>query len=234
MRAPPEIVISGISGRFPESENLQVFIDHLLSNKNLISNNDHRFKSGIYGLPKGFGTLQNIDKFDADFFGLLPKQADHMDPQLRMGLETTYEAMFDAGVNPSDERGTRTGVFTAVISHESTYLWCREPYRLDGGNLIGSLGSMLPNRISYCFDFNGPSANYDTACSSSFFALDAAVTAIQTGKCDAAVVMSACLIFDPVQSLMRDQAGMLAKDAKPCSFDPDGMHTKYSLTHVVI
>lgn len=97
MHLDEEIVISGISGKFPESGNIAEFRDNLLNNANLVTINERRFKAGVYGIPSGFGALKEIDKFDADFFHVLPKQAAKMDPQLRMMMETVHEAMMDSG-----------------------------------------------------------------------------------------------------------------------------------------
>ena len=94
-----DIVISGISGRFPESSNMAEFRDNLLNNVNMVTINDRRFKPGLHGIPEGFGSLKELDRFDADFFGVHPKQARRMDPQLRILLETTYEAIQDAGMS---------------------------------------------------------------------------------------------------------------------------------------
>jgi fatty acid synthase len=92
-----EIVISGISGRFPESGDMGEFRENLFGHVNMVTENERRFKSGIYGIPRGFGALKEIDKFDADFFQVNAKQAARMDPQLRIMLEATYEAIQDAG-----------------------------------------------------------------------------------------------------------------------------------------
>jgi fatty acid synthase len=93
-----EIVISGISGRFPESSNIKEFEENLLKNVNMVTVNDRRFAPGLYGIPEGFGTLLEIDKFDSQFFGISPVEGRRMDPQLRMALEVSYEAMVDAGM----------------------------------------------------------------------------------------------------------------------------------------
>jgi hypothetical protein len=92
-----ELVISGISGKFPESANMEEFRENLYGHVNMVTVNERRFKAGLHGIPKGFGALKEIDKFDADFFQIHQKQADRMDPQLRMMLEATYEALQDAG-----------------------------------------------------------------------------------------------------------------------------------------
>jgi acyl transferase domain-containing protein len=92
-----DIVISGISGRFPESSNIQEFEENLLKNVDMVTVNDRRFTSGLYGIPEGFGALKEIDKCDSQFFGISPVEGRRMDPQLRMALEVSYEAMVDAG-----------------------------------------------------------------------------------------------------------------------------------------
>jgi hypothetical protein len=92
------IVISGISGRFPESANFKEFQENLFNHTNMVTVNERRFKPGLYGIPEGFGTLKELDKFDAEFFKILPNQAQRMDPQLRLAMETTYESIIDAGM----------------------------------------------------------------------------------------------------------------------------------------
>jgi fatty acid synthase len=92
-----EIVISGFSGRFPESGSYKEFQENLFNHVNMVTVNERRFKPGLYGIPQGFGTLKELDRFDAEFFKILPNQAQRMDPQLRIAMETTYEAMLDAG-----------------------------------------------------------------------------------------------------------------------------------------
>ena len=217
-----EIVISGISGRFPESTDMNEFMANLLQHVNMVTVNDRRFKPGLYGIPPGFGTLKEIDRFDADAFGMLPSHVRKTDPQLRMTLETTFEAMADAGVNPADERGSRTGVFLGLCTAESLTLLSSDPNRIDGLALIGCSASMFANRVSYAFDFKGPSCAYDTACSTSAFALEAAVSAMRAGKCEAAIVTASTLILTPTGNVQFDQLGMLSKDSACKSFDKSG------------
>ncbi|CAG7826501.1 unnamed protein product [Allacma fusca] len=103
-----EIAISGISARLPESDNLQEFQDNLFQGVDMITDDGRRWSPGLHGLPARSGKLKELDKFDATFFGVHAKQANFMDPQLRMLLELTYEAILDAGVNPTTIRGSRT------------------------------------------------------------------------------------------------------------------------------
>lgn len=78
-----------------------------------------------------------------------------MDPQLRLMLELTHEALIDAGVNPVEVRGSKTGVFVGVSSSESEEFWTMDPDQVNGYGLTGCARSMFSNRISYTFDFNG-------------------------------------------------------------------------------
>ena len=92
-----DIVISGISGRFPESDNVDELAENLLNHVDMITEDERRWPIGLYGLPSRAGKIKDLSKFDAQFFGVHGKQANLMDPQARMLLELTYEAICDAG-----------------------------------------------------------------------------------------------------------------------------------------
>merc|ERR1712089_104211 len=134
-------------------------------------------------------------------FGVHPKQAHAMDPQLRMMLEVVYEAITDAGVNPVSVRGSRTGVFLGCSASESHDAWSADLENIVGYEMTGCTRSMFANRISYFFDFKGPSFAIDTACSSSLLALDQALRSIRSGQCDSAVVGGCSLCLNPPTSL---------------------------------
>ena len=97
MRHMQNIVISGVSGRFPQCDNIDQLRDQLLSNNDMLSNNANRWPQSLYGLPSRTGILNEIDKFDAAFFGINKDQANNMDPQCRILLELAIEAVLDAG-----------------------------------------------------------------------------------------------------------------------------------------
>lgn len=120
-----ENVMYYLLGRFPESSNMEEFKENLMKGVDMITEDDRRWPLGIYGLPLGTGKLKDITSFDASFFGIHPKQADMMDPQLRMMLETTFEAIVDAGINPVTIRGSKTGVFIGASTSESEGYWAR-------------------------------------------------------------------------------------------------------------
>ncbi len=93
-----DIVISGVAGRFPESDSIDELRDNLYNNVDMITEDERRWPLGLYGLPTRSGKIKDLTKFDAQFFGVHGKQANLMDPQARLLLELTYEAIADAGM----------------------------------------------------------------------------------------------------------------------------------------
>ncbi len=92
-----EIVISGISGRFPEADNIDELKTNLYEHVDMITADERRWPQGLYGLPSRTGKIKDLSLFDAQFFGVHGKQANNMDPQARLLLELTHEAIVDAG-----------------------------------------------------------------------------------------------------------------------------------------
>ncbi|XP_041363356.1 fatty acid synthase-like [Gigantopelta aegis] len=217
-----DIVISGISCRLPESDNMEEFREHLVLSEDMVTEDNRRWEPGYLGLPSRNGKLKDISKFDAQFFGVHPKQADSMDPQLRILLEVAYEAIVDSGLNPQTIKGTNTGVFIGVSSSEAGEAWSADPEKVVGYSMTGCCRAMFPNRLSYFFDFKGPSYAIDTACSSSLLALDQAVMSIRLGKCDAAIVGGSNLCLKPTTALQFLKLGMLSPDGACKSFDAAG------------
>ncbi|XP_006886190.1 PREDICTED: fatty acid synthase [Elephantulus edwardii] len=217
-----DVVIAGMSGKLPESENIQEFWDNLIGGVDMVTEDDRRWKAGLYGLPRRSGKLKDLSKFDASFFGVHPKQAHTMDPQLRLLLEVTYEAMVDAGINPGSLRGTSTGVWVGVSGSEASEALSRDPETLLGYSMVGCQRAMMANRLSFFFDFTGPSIALDTACSSSLLALESAFQAIRSGKCPAAIVGGINLLLKPNTSVQFQKLGMLSPDGACKSFDEAG------------
>uniref|UniRef100_A0AAQ5YJU9 Fatty acid synthase n=1 Tax=Amphiprion ocellaris TaxID=80972 RepID=A0AAQ5YJU9_AMPOC len=217
-----EIVIAGISGRLPESNNLEEFWENLINGVDMVTEDNRRWTPGLFGLPKRNGKLKDISHFDAAFFGVHPKQAHTMDPQLRIMLEVTYEAIIDGGLNPSALRGSKTGVYIGVSGSEAGEAFSRDPEELLGYSMTGCQRAMLANRLSYFFDFNGPSTAIDTACSSSLLAFENAFHAIRQGHCDAAVVGGVNLLLKPNTSVQFMKLGMLSPEGTCKSFDSSG------------
>ncbi|XP_059181217.1 LOW QUALITY PROTEIN: fatty acid synthase [Centropristis striata] len=217
-----EIVVAGISGRLPESNNLEEFWENLINGVDMVTEDDRRWTPGLYGLPNRNGKLKDISHFDAAFFGVHPKQANTMDPQLRLMLEIAYEAIVDGGLNPAAMRGSKTGVYIGVSGSEAGEALSRDPEELLGYSMTGCQRAMMANRLSYFFDFNGPSTAIDTACSSSLLALENAFHAIRQGHCDAALVGGVNLLLKPNTSVQFMKLGMLSPDGTCKSFDASG------------
>ncbi|XP_072311635.1 fatty acid synthase [Eucyclogobius newberryi] len=217
-----DIVIAGISGRLPESNNLEEFWENLLGGVDMVTEDNRRWEPGLYGLPRRNGKLKDISHFDAAFFGVHPKQANTMDPQLRLMLEVAYEAIVDAGQNPASLRGSKTGVYIGVSGSEASEALSRDPEELLGYSMTGCQRAMLANRLSYYFDFNGPSTAIDTACSSSLLALENAFHAIRLGQCDAALVGGVNMLLKPNTSVQFMKLGMLSPEGTCKSFDASG------------
>ncbi|PIC51785.1 hypothetical protein B9Z55_002156 [Caenorhabditis nigoni] len=217
-----DIVISGVSGRFPRCDNVKEFGDLLLAGEDLVTEDDLRWPPGFYDLPKRHGKLKELKKFDAGFFSVTPKQANFMDPQVRILLEASWEAMVDAGINPIDLRGSKTGVFVGCSASETSGALTQDPESVTGYTLTGCVRSMFSNRISYTFDLQGPSFSVDTACSSSLLALQLAIDSIRQGQCDAAIVAGAHLTLTPTAALQFLRLGMLTDKGSCRSFDDSG------------
>ncbi|NXU42098.1 FAS synthase, partial [Drymodes brunneopygia] len=217
-----DVVIAGIAGRLPESENLQEFWENLLNGVDMVTEDDRRWKPGIYGLPKRNGKLKDISKFDASFFGVHPKQAHTMDPQLRLLLEVSYEAILDGGINPGTLRGTDTGVWVGASGSEAAEAFSQDPEELLGYSMTGCQRAMLANRVSYFYDLKGPSLTVDTACSSSLVALENAYKAIRHGQCSTAIVGGVNLLLKPNTSVQFMKLGLLSRDGACKTFDVSG------------
>lgn len=222
--AVEDIAITGFSGRLPESSNIEEFKRNLFNGVDMVNDDPRRWEKGLYGLIDRMGKIKDEDLcvFDQQFFGVHQKQAECMDPQLRMLLEVTHEAIFDAGINPAEVRGSRTGVYVGVSSSETEQHWTSDPDLVNGYGLTGCARAMFANRISYTFDFKGPSYSVDTACSSSLYALEQAFSDIRAGKCDSALVAGVGLILKPTMSLQFKRLNMLSPDGMCKAFDESG------------
>ena len=219
---PDDIVIAGLSCRLPESDNIDEFWCHLINNEDMVTEDGRRWKPGLHGLPKRNGKLKDLKHFDAAFFGVHAKQAHHMDPQLRLLLEVTYETLIDAGIEPQSVRNSRTGVFIGTTGSEAGEAFSSNAEDIDGYDMTGCFPAMFANRVSFAFDFKGPSFAVNTACSSSLLALDCAVQAIKSGTCNAAIVGGVCLTLKPNTSLSFLRLSMLSPDGACKSFDESG------------
>lgn len=130
------IVISGIAGRFPKSRNLLELKHNLYNGIDMVTEKQGRWPP-VNGLPPRMGFLEDIDKFDLNYFGVLAAQANAMDPQLRFLLELCVEAMFDAGINPVSMRNSRTNVYVVTGFPDASYFNIYDEIYSDIGSVYG-------------------------------------------------------------------------------------------------
>lgn len=160
-----------------------------------------------------------MSKFDAQFFGIHGRQADNMDPQARILNEVTYEAIVDAGCNPQTLRGSRTGVYIGGGVSEVEEGLVTDVSKVTGYALTGCSRSMFSNRLSFTFDFQGPSYTMDTACSSAFSALEAAYLGMRTNQCDQAVVGGVNICVRPATAVQFKKLNMLSPEGRCAHLD---------------
>ncbi|EFN81866.1 Fatty acid synthase [Harpegnathos saltator] len=215
-----EIVISGIAGRFPKSDNIKHLQENLLNNVDLGSDDCQRWQHEHMDVPRRTGKVNNIEKFDAEYFDMPFNQAHLMDPMCRCLLEHTYEAIVDAGINPKDLRNTKTGVIVGACYTETERIFFYEKVQVAGLGLLG-IKSMLANLISRWLSLKGPSCLIDTACSSSLSAMERAYRIIRSGECDAMIVAGTNLCLNPFISLQFARLGVLSPDGFCRPFDRD-------------
>jgi acyl transferase domain-containing protein len=224
------IAIVGMGCRFPGADSPEAFWQLMQDRVDAISEvPPDRFDINPYYDPeqgklgktnsRAGGFVADIDKFDADFFGMAPREAVWVDPQQRLLLEVGWEALERAGMVLDDVQGSNTGVFVGISTYDYRDLqieWGLAPSSYSG---TGSAHSLAANRLSYVLDLHGPSFIVDTACSSSLIAIHLACQSLRHGECDAALAGGVNVITTPYWYLAFGQARMLSSDGRCQTFD---------------
>ncbi|RAV13067.1 polyketide synthase [Mycobacterium colombiense] len=168
------------------------------------------------------GYLKDIKGFDSEFFAVAKTEADNIDPQQRMALELTWEALEHARIPASSLRGEAVGVYVGFSNNDYQFLAVSDPTVAHPYAITGTASSIIANRVSYFYDFRGPSVALDTACSSSLVATHQAVQALRNGECDVAVAGGVNALLTPLVTLGFDEIGaVLAPDGRIKSFSSD-------------
>ena len=170
-----------------------------------------------FAIPPMGGYLDDVDRFDADFFSFSPREAERLDPQQRLLLETAWEALENAGQDASRLKGVRGGVFVGQWLSDYEARLVSDPTKIDFQMTTGSGRYAASGRLSAFLGWHGPSVTIDTACSSSLVAAHMAVRSIQAGECEIALVGAANMILQPHISIAYGRSGMLASDGR-CKF----------------
>ncbi len=228
------IAIVGMACRFPGANGVEAFWRLLMAGENAVIEGEPG--SGVGRIGKLFqdpdiqseacrfgAYLDEVDLFDASFFRISPVEAQFLDPQQRLMLETSWQALEDAAIDPESLKGTRTGVYGGISNSDYRMIIMEssdasEPaaslYSVSGTSYNTAIG-----RVAYALGFQGPAIAVDTACSSSLVAVHQAVTALQQSEADLALAGGVHTILSSRLLELRGNAGMLAPDGQCKTFD---------------
>lgn len=162
-----------------------------------------------------------LDRFDAPFFRIPPREARALDPQQRLLLEVAWETLEQANITLEQLKGLNTGVYLGICSddYKTAHLYSGSLDRIDAYSGSGSMCNSAGGRLSYILDFSGPNLSVDTACSSSLVALHLACKALRNGECDAALAAGVNLLITPHLFVYFSKLGALSPDGRCKSFD---------------
>ncbi len=219
------IAVVGMACRFPGAGDLAAFWELLESGADAMTDGrqDGGSWSGAVGDPEADDVacrrgafVDGIDWFDSRFFRISPIEARTMDPQQRMLLETTWQALEDAGIEPDGLRGSRTGVYAGIGGGEY-----RDLFQAAGGehNYLGTTGSVTVGRVAFALGLEGPAMPVDMACASSLASVHQAVAALRLGEVDLALAGGVNAILSPGVSRYMMDVGMLSPTGHCSPFD---------------
>lgn len=226
-----DIAIVGMSARFPQADGLDEYWQLLAEGRTATgelplgrwseyqSDPVMSEKMGKINLSGGY--LDDIVSFDPEFFGLSPIEATNMDPQQRIMLELTWHALENAHLPANELKGTSVGVFMGSSNNDYGMLITADPAEAHPYALTGTSSAVIPNRISYAFDFRGPSLNVDTACSSSLVSVHQAVRELRYGSCDVAVAGGVNILASPFVSTAFGELGVISPSGAIHAFSDD-------------
>jgi myxalamid-type polyketide synthase MxaE and MxaD len=224
------IAIIGMSCRYPGAGSLEAFWDLLKNGVDGVTEiPPERWDVDAFYDPdpaapgkmntRWGGFLDRIDQFDARFFNISPREANHMDPQQRMLLEVAWEALEQAGQTPDRLAGSQSGVFIATLGHDYDEYMFDDYSNIDAYIGTGNAHSVAANRLSYVFDLNGPSIAVDTACSGSLVAIHLASASLRSGESRMALAGGVNAILLPKFNIFFSKAGAMAPDGRCKTFD---------------
>ena len=233
-RVGEPIAVVGMACRFPGANDVASFWRLLDAGENAVSEGVPGSGSGRMGqLFRGAEAqsvacrfaafIDDVDQFDATFFRISPVEAQFLDPQQRLMLETSWQALEDAGIDPDVLKGSRTGVYGGVSNNEYRGLILEASHTAEPASSLYTVSGTSYNtaigRVSFALGLQGPAIAIDTACSSSLVAIHQAVTGLQQGEADLALAGGVHTILSGRLLELRANAGMLAPDGRCKTFD---------------
>src|SRR6266571_1188993 len=217
------IAIVGMACRFPGADGLESFWRVLRDGRDAVGEvpSDRWDPRRFPGTSRWGGFLPRVDGFDPSFFGISPREAAYMDPQQRLLLEVAREAIEDAGLPVEQCSGRPTGVFVGISTYDygALQLTGGAERIADGYANTGGALSIAANRISYLFDFRGPSIAVDTACSSSLAAVHLACQSLGRSESEVALAGGVNLILTPAITIGFSRLKAMASDGRCKTFD---------------
>lgn len=237
-QSPPEpIAVVGSSCRFPGASNSPSKLWSLLCDPTDLRTPipaDRFSSAGFYhadGTYHGHSNVQHGHflggapgfhrRFDARFFGINPSEAHVMDPQMRLLLETVYEALESGGHTIEALVGSDTAVYAGTMLGEYEQMMGRDQDTIGTYDATGTSRALVSNRVSYFFDWHGPSMTIDTACSSSLIAVHQAAQQLRAGHSRVAIAAGANLLLDPCSFVSMSKLKMLSPDGRSRMWDAD-------------
>lgn len=228
-----KIAIIGIGCRFPGGANDYVtFWQNLIDGKDCLIETPHdRYNAkNLYSKDKAKrgrltggrgGYIDGFDRFDAGFFGIGGREAQCMDPQQRKLLEVTFEAFEDAGQKPFELADKNVGAFIGgfTLDYKIVQFADLSFNSIEAHTATGTMMTILSNRLSYCFDLNGPSMSVDTACSSSLVCVHLACNSLWQNECNMALAGGVLLHMTPQYTVAESKGGFLSQSGRSCTFD---------------
>lgn len=179
------------------------------------SNPAYHGHSNVHDMKSYFLSEQSVEsRFDAAFFGITPAEASVLDPQVRLLLETTWEALEAAGQTMENLQGSDTGCYVGLMMGEYEVSMLLDPETISKYHITGTARSLVSNRLSYFFGWHGPSMTIDTACSSSLVAVHQAVQLLRSHQARLAVAADSNLILDLITHVSESKLQMLSPDGR--------------------
>ncbi|WP_313918320.1 SDR family NAD(P)-dependent oxidoreductase [Tahibacter sp.] len=228
------MAIIGMAGRFPQARNVEVFWQNLCDGKDVVTEvPDDRWHWRALQhivLPAGRsvsrwgGFIDGVDEFDPLFFRIAPREAEAMDPQERLFLEVCWEAVENAGYVTASLGGPSraAGVYVGCMHKDYSFVGAQALAQGDGQTPLSLNYAAIANRVSYCFDFRGPSVAIDTVCSASLTALHFACESLRLGECDVAIAGGVNLSLHPNKYISYGLMGLHSSDGRCRSFGQGG------------